>query len=70
MSPPLVIWAGETAYEQVARHGLDPSLFSTLLGASRGVKMLGFTHLDRYVFGEYMAGSEHPIELIGSSIGS
>ena len=30
----------------------------------------GLTHLDRYVFGEYLAGSEHPIELIGSSIGS
>ena len=70
MSPPLLIWAGETAYEQIAKYGLDPSLFSTVLGASGGAKMLGLTHLDRYVFGEYLAGSEHPIELIGSSIGS
>ena len=70
MSSPLLILAGETAYEQIAHQGLDPSLFSTVVGASGGAKMLGLTHLDRYVFGEYLAGSEHPLELIGSSIGS
>ncbi|MDG1203743.1 MAG: patatin-like phospholipase family protein, partial [Pseudomonadales bacterium] len=32
--------------------------------------LLGLGHLDRYLFGEYLSRSNHPMELYGSSIGS
>jgi len=67
---PLTIIAGRTARERLASEGWHPSLFSTMVGASGGAKLLGLGHLDRYLFGEYLASSAHPMELYGSSIGS
>ncbi|MFT6436365.1 MAG: hypothetical protein ACJAVI_004431 [Candidatus Azotimanducaceae bacterium] len=67
---PLTILAGKTAAEKLAKHGWAPSIFSTLIGASGGAKMLGLVHLDRFLFGDYLQRSDHPMALYGSSIGS
>lgn len=67
---PLTILAGRTARERLDRAGWDPELFTTLVGASGGAKLLGLTHLDRYLFSDYLQRTSHPMELYGSSIGS
>jgi hypothetical protein len=67
---PLTILAGKTAAEKLSRQGWAPDIFSTLIGASGGAKMLGLVHLDRFLFGDYLQRSNHPMELYGSSIGS
>lgn len=67
---PLKILAGKTACERLKDQGWNPVLFDTLVGASGGAKLLGLTHLDRYLFGEYLQSSDHRMELFGSSIGS
>ncbi|MBL6692123.1 MAG: patatin-like phospholipase family protein [Pseudomonadales bacterium] len=67
---PLTILAGKTAVERLKTSGWQPELFDTLVGASGGAKLLGLTHLDRFLFGDYLQRSDHPMELYGSSIGS
>lgn len=67
---PLTLLAGRTAYDAIASRGWQPEIFSTMVGASGGAKLLGLTHLDRYLFGTYLQQSDHPMELYGSSIGS
>lgn len=70
MKSPLTLLAGKTAFERIQAHGLQATLFDTVVGASGGAKMLALTHLDRYVFGDFFASSDHRVELFGSSIGS
>ena len=70
MKSPLTLLAGKTAFERIQAHGLDATLFDTVIGASGGAKLLALTHLDRYVFGEFFASSNHCVELFGSSIGT
>lgn len=41
-----------------------------MVGASGGAKLLGLGHLDRFLFGDFLQRSNHPMELYGSSIGS
>ncbi|MEZ7908513.1 MAG: patatin-like phospholipase family protein [Pseudomonadales bacterium] len=67
---PLTIIAGATARERLASEGWRPALFTAMVGASGGAKLLGLGYLDRYLFGEYLNRSAHPMELYGSSIGS
>ncbi|MFT5101072.1 MAG: hypothetical protein ACI9HY_003204 [Planctomycetaceae bacterium] len=67
---PLTIVAGATARERLASEGWRPELFTAMVGASGGAKLLGLGHLDRYLFGEYLSRSNHPMELYGSSVGS
>ncbi len=67
---PLVIRAGPVARARLAENGWSPELFSAMVGASGGAKLLGLTHLDRYLFGDFLQRSDHPMELFGSSIGS
>jgi len=67
---PLCILAGSGAWQRIERDGLSASIFGALVGASGGAKMLGITHLDRYLFGNYLQQSSQPLELYGSSIGS
>ncbi len=67
---PLTILAGSNARKKLAEQGWNPELFSTLVGASGGAKMLGIVHLDRFLFGDYLQRSQHPMSLYGSSIGS
>ncbi|MBO6657809.1 MAG: patatin-like phospholipase family protein [Pseudomonadales bacterium] len=66
----LTILAGKTAFLRVKENGWQPQLFDTLMGASGGAKLLGLSHLDRFLFGDFLQRSDHPMELYGSSIGS
>lgn len=70
MPESLSIYAGAVARERLQSEGWKPELFDTLLGASGGAKLLGIAGLDEYLFGEFLAGSEHTMHLVGSSIGS
>ncbi|MEM7251830.1 MAG: patatin-like phospholipase family protein [Pseudomonadota bacterium] len=70
MQSALTILAGDTAFERIASQGLSPQSFGAVVGASGGAKMLALTHLDRYIFGEFLPASEHRVELVGSSIGA
>lgn len=67
---PLTIVAGKHAAATIAEKGWDPAIFSSLVGASGGAKLLGLGHLDRYLFGHYLQRSSQPMHLYGSSIGS
>jgi hypothetical protein len=67
---PLSILAGATALEQLKQNGWQPQMFSTLVGASGGAKLLGLGHLDRFIMGDYLLRSDQPMDLYGSSIGS
>lgn len=66
----LAVYAGDTARRTLAREGWQPGLFNTLVGASGGPKFLGIAGLDRFLFGDFLRRSTHPMHLIGSSIGS
>jgi len=67
---PLTVLAGAEAKKRLSADGWSPELFSTLVGASGGAKMLGLVHLDRMLFADYLSRSQHPMSLYGSSIGS
>jgi len=67
---PLTILAGKVAATRIATQGWSPELFSTMISASGGAKMLGLAHLDRFLFGVYLQRTDHPMALYGSSIGS
>ena len=67
---PLTIIAGKKARERLAAEGWQPHLFQAMVGASGGAKLLGLGHLDRFLFGDFLQRSHHPMELYGSSIGS
>jgi hypothetical protein len=67
---PLSIHAGRLAAQRLSDQGWSADLFTALIGASGGAKMLGLVHLDQFLFNDYLLRSDHPIELYGSSIGS
>ncbi len=67
---PLAIIAGAEAWQRLREEGWSPTLFDTMVGASGGAKLLGLTHLDRFIFSDFLQRSDHPMELYGSSIGS
>ena len=67
---PLTILAGRDAIKRIERDGWSPELFTALVGASGGAKLLGLTHLDRFLFGDYLQQTSHRMDLYGSSIGS
>ena len=70
MTFPLTVIAGAEAREQLAQHGWQPELFTALVGASGGAKLLGIAHLDRTIFKDFLGKADHKMELYGSSIGS
>ena len=69
-SDALSVYAGTNARLRIAADGWRPELFDTLVGASGGPKFLGIAALDRFLFGDFLQRSSHPMHLIGSSIGS
>lgn len=70
MTFPLTVIAGSSAKVQLQQHGWQPELFSAMVGASGGAKLLGIAQLDRTIFADFISRSDHPMELYGSSIGS
>jgi hypothetical protein len=66
----LRIYAGPRARAHVAEYGLRPSDVGIVPGAAGGPKGLILGPLDRFIFGEWLAQSSQPVDLVGASIGA
>ena len=66
----LQIYAGPRALEHITRHGLNAADVHTISAAAGGPKGLLLGPLDRFIFGDWLAASQHPVDLIGASIGA
>ena len=66
----LRIYAGPTARKHIETHGLQAQDVGVIPGAAGGPKGLVLGPLDRYIFGEWLAQSSHPVHLVGASIGA
>lgn len=70
MARALAVYLGRNAARRIEQDGWSPELFSLLLGASGGPKWFILSQLDRLLFGDFLQGSEQPLSVLGSSIGS
>jgi len=66
----LRIYAGPRARQHIARHGLRPSDVGVVPAAAGGPKGLILGPLDRFIFGQWLAQSSQPVDLVGASIGA
>ena len=66
----LCLFAGPAARQWISRNGLQPEHVHTIPAAAGGPKGLILGPLDRWLFGEWLAASTHPIDLVGASIGA
>ncbi|WP_309678103.1 patatin-like phospholipase family protein [Polaromonas sp.] len=66
----LRLYAGPKARQHIARHGLQPQDIGVVPGAAGGPKGLILGALDRFIFGDWLAASNHPVHLVGASIGA
>ncbi len=66
----LQIYAGATAHAHIGRQGLQPADIAVLAGAAGGPKGLVLGPLDRFIFGDWLARSTLPVDLVGASIGA
>ncbi|RUO40892.1 alpha/beta hydrolase [Pseudidiomarina aestuarii] len=66
----LEIRAGRQAYERIQEEGLLPNSIELLMGASGGPKWFILQGLDRYLFGEFFADRQQPLDLLGTSAGA
>jgi len=66
----LALYAGPAALNWIENHGLDQQQIKVLVAASGGPKWFVLYGLDRYLYGEYFAGRQQPLELLGSSAGA
>ena len=66
----LSVHAGPRALEALRRHGLQPGHVRAIPAAAGGPKGLVLNPLDRYLFGEWLAGPGGSIHLLGASIGA
>ena len=66
----LQLYAGPRALAAIAKDGLAPGHVHTIAAAAGGPKGLLLGPLDRFVFGDWLAGSTHPVDLVGASIGA
>ena len=66
----LRIHAGPLALAHIRRHGLQPGDVAAMAGAAGGPKGLILGPLDRFIFGNWLAGSNHPVHLVRASIGA
>jgi hypothetical protein len=66
----LQIHAGPSALRHLQRDGLRPQDVRAIPAAAGGPKGLVLNALDRFVFGRWLAGSSHPVHLLGASIGA
>jgi len=64
------VYLGREAARKIAATGWTADLFDLLLGASGGAKWLILAHLDRLLFGEFLARGTRPLSVLGSSIGA
>jgi hypothetical protein len=66
----LRLYAGPAARRHIAQHGLRPADIGVVAGAAGGPKGLILGPLDRFVFGQWLAQSAQPVDLVGASIGA
>jgi hypothetical protein len=66
----LRIYAGPRARRHIEQHGLRPHDVSVVPGAAGGPKGLVLGPLDRFLFCEWLPGSDQPVHLVGASIGA
>ena len=66
----LALYAGPVARRHLEQHGLAPADVQVIPGAAGGPKGLILGPLDRFVFGDWLSRSHHPLHLIGASIGA
>ncbi|MFY8043898.1 MAG: phospholipase [Rhodoferax sp.] len=66
----LHIYAGPRARAALASNGLQPGQIRTIPGAAGGPKGLILGPLDRFIFGNWLAQSQQPVDLVGASIGA
>lgn len=70
MSSSLVLAAGRRALARLQEQELSPRLVHGMLAASGGPKGLMLVQLDRYLTGEFLARSDQPVDLLGTSVGA
>lgn len=68
--PALRIYAGPAARRHIERDGLRASDIGVVPAAAGGPKGLVLGALDRFLFGEWLPRTTHPIHLVGASIGA
>ncbi|MEY4268009.1 MAG: hypothetical protein RIS90_2544 [Pseudomonadota bacterium] len=66
----LRLHAGPAARRHIAQNGLQPADIGVVAGAAGGPKGLILGPLDRFVFGQWLARSAQPVDLVGASIGA
>mgnify|MGYP003402330702 FL=1 len=66
----LHIHAGPRGRQHLEQHGLQSADVHVIPAAAGGPKGLVLGPLDRFIFGEWLAKSEHPVHLVGASIGA
>jgi len=66
----LRIYAGPQARRHIEQNGLRPQDIGVVPGAAGGPKGLILGALDRFIFGDWLAQTDHPVHLVGASIGA
>jgi len=66
----LDIHAGPRALKHLREHGLRPEDVRVVPAAAGGPKGLVLSPLDQFIFGEWLASSDHTVHLLGASIGA
>ncbi len=66
----LRVLAGPTALAHIKQHGLQQADFNVMVGASGGPKWFCLFGLDQYLFGDFFAGRNKPLHILGSSAGA
>lgn len=66
----LELRAGPAALARIREQGISPAHIKVVAGAAGGPKWLILGHLDRFIFGEWLAGAPQTIDLVGASIGA
>ena len=66
----LKVYAGPKARRHIEQHGLHPQDIGVVPGAAGGPKGLILGALDRFIFGDWLSATTHPVHLVGASIGA
>ncbi len=66
----LRIYAGPKARRHIEQNGLRPQDVGVVPGAAGGPKGLVLGPLDRFIFGDWLAGTSQQVHLVGASIGA
>lgn len=56
--------------QQIAQNGLQPQDIGVIPGAAGGPKGLILGSMDRFIFGDWLARTNHDVHLVGASIGA